>query len=856
MIMQLKDSLGVFRPLDVFDDFEIKYNHQYEDYKTIGGKIMPYTDSFKVPLTPNNRELTGVIFDATYPNKYKVDGRMLYNDLTVAFYFVADILGQTINTLQPYIEISIIDRISKAISDLSKYKMSDLFANETINFTTDSWFFGNSNALGVGQSFIFPAFNFNNKNAIFAYDAKRKLCQLQPTFVLHRLFDKIFNYVGVNINSDFLTLDNQLAAGVLADNLGLMIPFDLRTNNSSSVNGSGSFVGVKGTTLNAYADRVVGVPSTTPTSSRIAVNDFMTSDKTNVPLKMNYDWRSDTYWNGSAGGDIIGQRMCSTVNGKVKMTFTSNNTTIKPYFTLGKMWEAGQEADYTYVTNDGGIGLPQLEVLVVDANMERRFENTGNDIETSMEYDARKGQRVGYASYVGLDANGFLKYEITFDTTSVVEFDVEANQDMEFALIFAPADGVVFNRQLTMTSNQTGGTHVFDLKITLGYTQFDLVSSATFNMDLKTDMQSTFWYIPSGSSQYPFNIKFEFLEFTNMPSGFNTLDGVDAGTERDEAYIVNCDVDLGESFKAVNDYSLLDVVKLIMERFNLQFYSDSTGLIWIDTEANRLSNTDFIIDHLIDEGFDVNFTYTENGILTVSDQNPSFYEDDFNRLDKFEVSPTKRDEVQLSFKSCIVSDMYEDVYDGSGYDVLKYKNDSNYWGTADRTQQLPKALKPTFCFLQANPTNVYFPYNECSYSYYETALDLVEPIVPQVDFGFYNTFRHIDGVHPQTAMNAVRFYPATGFSLASFQNDEFMESNETLFKKTWYDTIMDVMNDNSVIMDVEIYASEDTFKKLIDYPTIKYKGQDWKFKGFKDYPLTAQNGGIIKISLIKKNLWN
>jgi len=155
MIMQLKNTLGVYRPLDVFEDFKIDYNHQYEDYKEIGSKRMPYTSSFKIPLTSNNRDLCGVPFDATYPLSHSVDGRMLYNDLTVAFYFIADIEGQTINVLQPYIQISIIDKISKAISDLSKWKMSDLFAGETINFTTDSWFFGSTASLGVGETFVF-----------------------------------------------------------------------------------------------------------------------------------------------------------------------------------------------------------------------------------------------------------------------------------------------------------------------------------------------------------------------------------------------------------------------------------------------------------------------------------------------------------------------------------------------------------------------------------------------------------------------------------------------------------------------------------------------------------------------------
>mgnify|MGYP000536409717 CR=1 FL=1 len=200
--------------------------------------------------------------------------------------------------------------------------------------------------------------------------------------------------------------------------------------------------------------------------------------------------------------------------------------------------------------------------------------------------------------------------------------------------------------------------------------------------------------------------------------------------------------------------------------------------------------------------------------------------------------------------------MFLDEYDGSGYDVLKYINDSNYWGTADRKQEEVKSLKPTFCFLGAIPAKVYFPFNECSYAYYDRALELTTPITPQIDFGFYNSFRWISGVHPTTATSAFVYHLGTNFNLTSFNDDKFITGDDNLFKQTWYQTIMDRMNDESVTMTLGIYVSEDTFKTLMDYPNIKYKSQDWVFKGFNEFPLSAQDGGVTELTLIKKNIWN
>ena len=868
MIMQLKteitEGVFVYRPLDVFEDFEILYNHQYEDYKTLGGKNIPYTSKFKIPLTQNNRDLCTIPFDASYPLSHSVDGRMLYTDGTVAFSFICDIEGQTINVLQPYIDISIIDIISKAISDLSKWKMSDLYEGETINLTTDSWFFGLADDLGVGQDFIFPFYNFNNKNTLFAYDSKRGLCQLQPTFVVNKLLTKIFNYVGITINSDYLNNDNEVAAGIKANELGLMIPFDLKTQENQTLTTNMYFtgLGVEGNKSRVLADRQSGIPTVTATSTRLRTQDFLdNSSVNNGAVKFNYDFKSDIKWDGELGADVLGGRWCSTVDGVLKIVCTPNSVSEKPYFLIGKMYDStGDVGDWTTVVNLP-LTMPQLEVCVVDANMTREeaIEYEGSEFEWSQEYDYRQSQPVGVANYNYSDsvALGFIKYDVVFNSSSTLEFDIKANQDIELALIYrVPEITGVYNERLEMTSQNTGGTHIVDLKITDGYTEFEVVSSSTFQFDLLQDTQVTYWTIPQGASKLQCQWSISMLEHTTMPSGFVGGDVLSDGA-RDDVFIVDADIDLGESFKSVNDYKLLDVVKMIAQRFNLQFYSDSNGLIWIDSEENRKSGVGLHVDHLIDESMDVEFAYNENGILSVSDTSPSFYDDNYNRLDKWVVSNDKRDEVNFTYTSAVVNTkMFEDIYDDSGYELLKYRNDTNYWGTADRTQQVAKNLKPTFSFLSVSSAKVWFPFNECTYAEWITALSLESPPSPQYDVGFFNGFRWNTGVHPTTLMTATRYHSSTGFDLVAFEDGKNVLTENNLYRQTWYQTIMDTLNDESVTMMMDIYVSEDTFKILLDYPTILWKGQEWTFKGFNDFPLSAQNGGVCKITVIKKNVWN
>ena len=874
MILEIKReiSTGVFehRPLDLFEDFKIKYNHQYENYKTIGGKNIPYTNKFKVPLTLNNRTLLGIPNDLAYP-VYEVingkiqpfKGRAIYNDGSIAFEFFADIEGQVVNVLEPYIEVSIIDVISKALSDLGKWKMSDLMkevgtTRRYVDTVTDTWIYGSGyeTDTNLEHMFVFPYYNFNNKNSLFAFDPKRKLSQLQPTFVLNKLIDRIFNYVGVDIESNFLTLDNQLGTGIKANELGLMLPCELKTSDDYPITTNMSFAGRIGFDSTTTLDRVVGVPGAMPTSSRVTPSDFMLAGVENQVMKVNYDYLSDLI--DSSLTDATQRNWCSMVDGKMTLKIESNSTANNPIVKLGLLTGDIQEAAVPF--DIVGTNWPDLDVKIVfcdDMEQGSTYDNvtfTTNTWESGTTYDAKTAQKIGTASFINTTSTTReLQFQMAFDTETDIKFDVKANAQMKLALILAPKEGIPFKERYTAKDNLSpNGLYTIELEILDGYIKYSMITNLGNETDETFTKHGFSFSRPSGASQYPFRMTTSFDEPTDMPPGFPYGDTY----YKLRKNINPAKIDMSETMKSFKDYSLLEVVKMVAERYNLELYSEGDGTnqtIHLDTSSNRVSSDTQIIDHLIDEGVDIEFTRNDNGIVNIKDSNPSFYEGDFNQLDKLVISEVKRDSVDINFKSSIVnSKMFEDIYDSSAYDLLRVIPDSNFWGTADRKQVKPKELKPAFTFLKTGDTPVYFPVNVCAISSYDLSLD---PDAAQLPASFLNEF-HNSG---QNTLIETTNEHSSGFKLISFKDGTEpvgIINPNTLYRNTWYSSVQDQLNDESVIVSFDLYISETTVKKLLKFPSVFYKGQEWIYKGLNDYPLSSKDGGLTKVTLIKKKPWN
>lgn len=856
MRLDLKNELGVYKPLDLFEDFEIKYNHQYLDYKSVSGNKIPYTNKFKIPLTDRNRSLCTVIFDATYPKKYSIDGRAVYNSGEVAFYFVADIEGQTINVLEPYIEISIIDRISKAIKNMNKYKMSDLMSTESFNLD-DDFVYSTPDLLAPEKSFLFPHYNFNNKGITFGFDPMRKINQLQPTFIINRLMQDIFTYTGLGtFNSRVLKTDNAYHEGLKANTLGLTLPCELKTLSDTPYTAEQYFAGENGVAF--HTPRVVGVPSMMRSSSRITLGNILNNIAVDEHSKMNFDWQSEFPYLPDNLEHIYGGRMCSTVDGKMVVNISPNTVANKPTVGFGLISENEQDGvDFIRVTNIVSTSNVDLDVYIVNADMTRsEVEQGGGGFlygDVSSSYDSREAQLVGVARFAGV-VNEKVTYEIEF-TNSDIEFEVEANQDIELALIVQPP----FQNETTTVRfdgiDSSNRAYTWDLIVRRGgFVEYKMITSA-FHPDDFWQSQREMWNFDTGGSKYPSSWHVSFPEATNVPCGMKRMLN---NLPSDDLLLNPTVIDMSETMKSIKDYTLLEVVKMIMERFNLYMFTDSDGEIHIDSYGNMLSGEKMIIDHLIDEEINVSYSDNDKGIINIKDTNPSFYKEGFNQLEKFEVSEDKREEYSLNFKSAIISKkMFKDEYDDKAFELLAWVNDSNYWGTSSRVQVEAKDLKPSFLVFEDASIPVYFPYNDCTYT---EPLPNSNDTLEEYNVGFYNHFMHLEingspVYHKSQVSN--RYFNSTygNFDFVSFEDNDFIVGNNNLYKRTWYSRVQDILDDESVKISIEIYASEIDVQKLLDFPLILWKGQEWHMQGFNGYPLSAQDGGLVKIELIKKVDW-
>ena len=917
MILQLKTetSPGVFiyKPLDVFEDFEVTYNHQFEDYSTLSGRKIPYSNKFKIPTTPNNRVLCGLPVDANYPVSRDVDGKMYYSNGLIAFDFICSIEGQQIDTLQPYIEISVIDIISNALKELGKWKMSDFFAdaNNTqrryVDLTTDTWVYGSANLTNTSldEMFTFPFYNFNNKNLMFAYDPMRKLSQIQPTFTLWKLIENIFSFAGISVESDFLKLDNQLYPGIKANELGLLIPMIPMTSDNYIWLEDCKFSG-KNRTPAVIQTRLAGVPNQFPSSPFLRPDNFLTTSIPNESLKFNYDIASSKYdvtspldiadpWatlptnyvslmaednNATAGS------FCSTVDGEAKITLTNlTNLTINNnpiHFYISQFNNAESPVDINGIpleTAKGnvlsplrlatGVVIPDMDVrMVVSDEMESLtgfyFEQGWSN--TGVSYNINESVICGNAVYEGMtpshidnhtdasrDFRNGLKFRIDFNASTEMLLKLEANKGINIAFILTPKnEGTVSIDAVWELSQDPYTPQEFNIttEITQGYIKhsFTGISNGALSDEEMVEAKY-YWGVspvndPWGKAyNIPVSLAVDFTEATSMPTGFIS------GTTSAETVMNTAKIDMSESMKTVKDYKLIDIVKMVSQRFNLKFYSTADGVIHLDTNKNRLSGLSYNIDHLTDTGVSVEFTDNEIGIVNIKDTNPSFYEEDFNRLDNNIVSEVKREETTLTFNSSIInSKMFKDEYDESSFGLLATGLSSNHFGVADRKQASASDLKPAFTFLKEKVSELWFPINECSLSSYNYDPDFTDP---QIDAAFYNSFRK--GTF-STSLEAIGTHEL-GFDLVSFIDDKAPLGTRNLYMQTWFQNIMDRVNDESVILSPDIYVSEATLKNLMDFPTILYKGSEWEYQGLNNYPLSNKKGGMTNVKLIKKKVW-
>jgi len=856
MILRMKETpSGTLVPLDVFDDFKVSYNHAFEDSKSLSGKKIPYTSSFKIPLTDRNRALCGIPFDITFPRSYEVEGDVVTDEGELMFTAIYEIQSIRVNVLQPYISINMIDHLSYAIRELGKTDLSELMTGEGTTFQLDNeWLYNAPNDVEypLTAPFVFPFINWNNKNATFGYDPKRDLNQLQPVFIVKHLIKQIFAHVGVDINSKFLFDDNEIATGILSEELGLMIPTKFIGEQTGAfttqmiLKEGRSDIGLLDKDL-----RQLNVPSAMGTSSRILTPDFRGLVDSTNGLKMNWEEYKD--WQDLSEVAHNSSEICSMVDGKLTITTTSKTTTNPLRYYIGALTDSGNNNVYKPVSVDSG-SFPDLDVyLVLTGGFEfkedplQELDRTA-EAQTTSTYDLKSSKKIGTATYHDImsyrdisDVGSIYKaftWNITFLDGVENEFEVEANQKLEFALAFAAPEGSPISETCVFenVNSQEWGTCTIEIKE--GFIEYkDIVSND-----------------PDTYSRYHVGTKFGDQQHLDMQFAF--MDGETEFPPMTEHEYENAvvpipqgDISLEKSYEFYNTkYKLIDIVKMVMERFNLNLFSRPDGTIHIDNAQNR-SVGEMQIEHLIDEGIDVEYTYNELGILTMRDSNPSFYIDGFNELDKYEVSETKKEETSIEFKTAIIAeDMFAEGYNDEAFDLLKYHNDSNYWGTSDRVQAALTELKPTFVFLDT-PTEdkkVFFPINVSSNKEKIFFPEDEDDTIGTSEIGFYNYFIHAPAAPRLHGSEAVQ--TKNGYSLKSF-TDNFIDVGNTVYNNEWKSRVRGLMDNDVTSISVSIYLSPSDFIKLSQFPIINYYGAEWTMTGFQKYPLSSRNGGIVNLDL-------
>ena len=830
------------KPLDIFEDFKVSYNHKFDDSESMSGRVTPYTDRFKLPLTANNRELLQIPFDVTYPLGHDIQGDLSDMDGNVVLYLVYNVTSVVTNVLEPYIELDALDRFSWIITQMRKTPFSDTIDTNVIFHLTDGWIYNSNNGLAnpTTAPFTLPFYNWNNKDVTFATDPMRGLNQLQPTWVIPQLLTMLFAHFGASYSSTFFNGWEGVYPSVQGTDLGLMLPVVFQNENPSTIVGNCKFDFSSPFSWGGK-DIFIGVETSLPTSPRSVFFNSIIPEYINDQMD-NADgakFNEVHYKKEFQSTFATTSEVCSLVNGKGKVTFKKNaleTEKIKAY--IGAV--NTDNPSTVDITSINSMSPEPLDVWLVPADYEKDYSGEYVDVErSSSSYDFAQGVKIGTAAYTGLvDVNvnptapypNFtqMEFEVTLFGDAEMEVDFVANKTLSYGLVLAADRDVDW--QVDYNVRQIGGSATGAVKFKIKDNNIDIFDwSNSTNID----------YLHHQWSQPPtqaFSLQFEYTEPTSIPS----LREYDTPAYDRPA----CAISLRKSYLANEDkLTVLDIIIMIMDRFNLSMFTRSTGNIHIDTYENRKEGTESI-DALIDEAVTTNYSRFEYGILNVKDNSPNFYKEGYNALSEFSVNVEGRESMDIGFDSAIVNEkMFKDEYNHDSYEVLKWKNDSNYWGTSDRVQASVEDLKPTFCMFGTPRANeLRFPVN--------TTTDAVvnKDSAFGAGIGFYNYMLPTqDGRELSCVASTIKGC----YDLLSFEDNKIIDKT-TVYKTRWEAKIKSKMDNEVVKIELGVYLSPEDFAKFIHFPNINYFGTTWDMEEFTGYPVTALNGGVVEMSLVEQ----
>jgi len=792
----LIESGGDYKPLQTFPDFEIKYTHRYDNANEISGRKVPYTENFKIPYIPWNKDLCGITEADIHPIDVKKRGKVLDNSGNLVFECVILINRTTTYTLQEYIEIQLMDKISYILDMMSKTNLSDAYKN--IRFTWDDL----KNVSDSDTIFTVAYHDWNGNGATYIQGTDGDINQLQPIFPLKGFLDDVFYRMGLGEYESIVLKENGgIAPGIDANKVGVMLPTNLKVFEDLS---SGflpwdrdfDFVNPATRTGIIVND---GYIMQMPSTMRMYANNDTVFSKT---------FRDDSHPNFTSGTAVF--NTTGEIDLEVLAPGSGEQISVNLY---GNPDDSGDiyEFQFTSYSIDDPNGL---ELWLIDPT----FPSIQNGDEPDGALDYEKLVKIGsFNSSTITDDNKGLQFVFDLIPGSLGTINAVAGEHFQIAFVIRYNNG---KTDITFDVTHNDSTFNSQWVFTVG----DFTLEASNNLpDTVNDSTDFMWRMWTPGSQF-----MEMWVYSRDDRGIQHP--MFTGSSYDSQY----GYDLGKSFKELGDMKLLDVLSLIMERFNLVLATKG-DVIHIDTKDNISSGETVIIDAYTSESVDIEYITHDKGLLTIQDKINGFEDDDFNSLKDYYVSPG-RETLEAGFNSTVESDnMYYDEMN-TNIDLLRINNDTRYWGMSEKTQAKIDDLNPTFCFLEQGEYPIYIPR-------IINSTDIIsEDPIENVSYAVI--YEELDSSY--IANNAVN--TMSGFSLISFEDNEIL-SGDNVFEKFYFKKTQKILAEDNITINLDAYINEDVFKKLIDFPFIQYKGKKYELNGVNEYDLSSNAGSICKLEL-------
>ena len=789
MKILIENNLGAFVPLDLFSDFEIKYTHSFEDSKSISGRKMPYTESFKIPMNKKNRALTGVNFDLTYPSDVKKKGRFVDENNVTVIDVIITISGSETNTIQSYISISVQDYISSVLEELKKTKLSDLYNNVEGDYRH-----ADESISSNPYSFFFPYINLTGHTGVNFMPRRKDEHGVYPVFVLKKLLSDIFSSLGTTYSSKLINDDYYINPNVKSDNLCLLLPTDLKTFTSFSPE------------FREFAKYSDGLPY------GLLMNDssyggVLSSDR--IGIKEDHRLAMDMFYSPALVHHK--DRTMYLTSGKLEVQSTGNDFSFKSGAYIYGAW--GSFVDIS----DANVVSGSLEAFLSDST----FETTDSDNVSLYPSDTSYLVKLGDVSVTAEGER--LKYSVTGESdTGFLDVNTGFSTDMSVVLkgdmvidVTLDVSGSGNYQVIRMTFDGTNVT--FDGSYGIYLTPFPFGNEEFPAITMNSNENGCLAPVSTKLAAEKYNIGKSYEKNGNR----SLFDVIILIMERFNLLMFIRDgvihLDTKEEMNSPSEIIYLDA--LVDESIGSNFIINEQSLLTFSDKINKSEEEGFnsLYEFKLDnsEGKEVLSIGLKSSVMNESLHLPEY--------------TSSSDESRA---------------------LLKVINDAAYWGLARNGVIKPKDIKPTFGFIKSSASKELRLPTYKENSILGDGCIMCTPSIPYPDGSSLPQYVLVyEKKYPTVGLEFSK--DIGGFSMISFKDNSPL-AGDVLYNKYYLKKVSNITNKDTVTVTLNVYISESDFKKLLLFPTLKLNGLSWELQDFSDYDISAQYGSMCKLNLIRR----